>query len=477
MLFASLFFLFGFLPVALALYFLTPNRARNLTLLCLSLVFYAWGEHEWVIVMLASTAFNWLGAICIERLSGHSAQRFLLAALISVNLGALAVFKYSGFAIENISLLSELFGGPKLQHLPLHLPLGISFFTFHAISYVVDVYRAESRALKNPLDTALYIALFPQLIAGPIIRYHYIEAQLKKRRPSLSDMAYGVQRFVLGLAKKVLIANVVARAADGVFDLAPEHLGFGVAWVGVAAYALQIYFDFSGYSDMAIGLGSMFGFRFPENFNYPYASQSITEFWRRWHISLSSWFRDYLYIPLGGNRGSKARTYVNLITVFFLCGLWHGASFNFIIWGALHGTFLVLERTRYGVMLRGAPRALRHAATLLVVCVGWVFFRAADLSSALKFLSTLFGLSGLSRAGYPVAFFLTPAVVLAGLLGTVFSMPIAARLKARAEAHDHAWTRTWLWPAISVCTLSALLVLSAAFLATRTYNPFIYFRF
>ena len=477
MVFASTIFLFGFLPLALALYFSTPNRARNFTLLCASLAFYTWGEHEWVLVMLASTALNWLGAILVEGQSGRKTQKWLLGALIGINLGALAVFKYGGFAIENANRLLSLCGVAAFRPLELHLPLDISFFTFHAISYVVDVYRGQSRALKNPLDTALYIALFPQLIAGPIIRYHYIEEQLQKRRPSLSDMGYGVQRFILGLAKKVLIANVVARCADSAFELAPEQLGFGVAWVGVIAYALQIYFDFSGYSDMAIGLGSMFGFRFPENFDFPYVSQSITEFWRRWHISLSSWFRDYLYIPLGGNRVSKARTYLNLVVVFLLCGLWHGASFNFIIWGALHGAFLVLERTRYGAFLRAAPRALRHALTLLVVCVGWVFFRAADLGSALVFLRAMSGAAGGARLGYPVALFLTPAVAFAAVWGVLFSTPIAALAKQLIEKREALRFRAWAWPALSVCTLLFLFVISAAFLASRTYNPFIYFRF
>ena len=478
MVFASPIFLFAFLPLALALYFATPNRARNFTLLCLSLIFYTWGEHEWVVVMLASTAFNWLGAMGVERLgSDRRRQQWLLGGLVATNLGALAVFKYSAFALDNLNPLLTALGARQVQLAPLHLPLGISFFTFHAISYVVDVYRGESRALKNPLDTALYIALFPQLIAGPIIRYHYIEAQLRKRSPSLADLAYGVQRFVLGLAKKVLIANVVGRCADGVFQLAPEHLAFGVAWVGVLAYALQIYFDFSGYSDMAIGLGSMFGFRFPENFNHPYVSQSITEFWRRWHISLSSWFRDYLYIPLGGNRVSTARTYLNLITVFLLCGLWHGASFNFIIWGALHGAFLVLERTRYGRLLEAAPRVVGHAVTLLVVSVGWVFFREADLSSALTFLHALSGASGTSHAGYPILLYFTPAVQLAALLGCLFSTPLAATVQRHFESGKPGPLRVWLWRALSICVLLALFTLSSAYLASQSYNPFIYFRF
>jgi alginate O-acetyltransferase complex protein AlgI len=476
--FASPLFLFAFLPLALALYYVTPNRARNFSLLCLSLIFYAWGERDWVAVMLASVAFNWLGAMLVDHLCNEPArQKLVLAALVGLNLAALACFKYADFAIENLNHVLGSFGAPELKPPHLHLPLGISFFTFHAISYVVDVYRGQSRALKNPLDTALYIALFPQLIAGPIIRYHYIEEQLKKRSPSLSDMEQGVRRFVLGLAKKVLIANVVARAADDIFALSPEHLSFGVAWLGVAAYALQIYFDFSGYSDMAIGLGSMFGFRFPENFNHPYVSRSITEFWRRWHISLSSWFRDYVYIPLGGNRKSSARTYVNLVTVFLLCGLWHGASWTFVLWGALHGAFLVLERSGFGKRLGALPGPLQHAYALVVVCVGWVLFRAADLGQAGVFLKAMLGGAGFSRSGYPVALFATPAVLLSGLLGIVFSAPISSWVARRFDTTAPEQLPATLTRALSVALTVVLLTLSAASLATHTYNPFIYFRF
>jgi alginate O-acetyltransferase complex protein AlgI len=475
--FASPLFLFGFLPLALALYYLTPNRVRNATLLLLSLLFYAWGEQTGVVVMLGSIAMNWLGAVLVERFAGSRGQRFLMAALIAANLGGLACFKYGDFAIENLNELLALFGHPPLPSLSLHLPLGISFFTFHAISYVVDVYRGQSRALKNPLDTALYIALFPQLIAGPIIRYHYIEEQLKKRRPTLENVAYGVERFVLGLAKKVLIANVVARAADQIFSLPPEHVGFGVAWLGVVTYAIQIYFDFSGYSDMAVGLGSMFGFEFPENFQHPYSARSITDFWRRWHISLSSWFRDYLYIPLGGNRGSAARTYFNLAIVFLLCGLWHGASWNFVIWGALHGSFLIVERSPLGARISAASRPLQHVYTLLVVGVGWVFFRADDLSSALHVLKSMAGLSGFSIAGYPVSLYLTSAVAVALLLGVAFSTPLGALVKARLSGPVQSELRLNVLRALSFCSIIALFVLSASFLAARTYNPFIYFRF
>jgi alginate O-acetyltransferase complex protein AlgI len=424
-----------------------------------------------MVVMLASIAFNWLAALAVDRWREPRTARWVLAFVVAVNLAALAHFKYAGFAVANVNALLDATGMPKLDAVEPHLPLGISFFTFHAISYVVDVYRRQSRALENPLDTALYFALFPQLIAGPIIRYHYIEDQLRERAARLNDVARGVERFVTGLAKKVLIANIAASCADQIFSLSPENLGFGTAWAGIIAYTIQIYFDFSGYSDMAIGLGAMFGFRFPENFNYPYTSRSVTDFWRRWHMSLSSWFRDYVYIPLGGNRVSAGRTYVNLVAVFALCGLWHGASWNFLIWGGLHGLFLVLERALYGRELALLPRVLQHAYTMLVVCVGWVFFRAPDLKTAGNFLRAMSGAAGPSPAGYAVPLFVTPAVQFAAAAALIFVAPLVPHLLSVSGAKDKA--RAWLGIPIT----ALLLVACASHLATTSYNPFIYFRF
>lgn len=477
MVFASLLFLFAFLPLALALSYVTPRRARNFTLLVLSLTFYAWGEQRWVAVMLASIALNWLGALLVERARGSRKQRWLLGTIIALDLGALAGFKYASFAVENLNVLLRSLHLGELSPVEPHLPLGISFFTFHAISYVVDVYRGQSRALKNPLDTALYIALFPQLIAGPIIRYHYIEEQLRARTWTLSGFDFGVRRFSLGLAKKVLIANVVARCADDVFRIPLDQLSFGLAWVGIMAYTLQIYFDFSGYSDMAIGLGSMFGFRFPENFDHPYSSRSVTEFWRRWHISLSAWFRDYLYIPLGGNRVSTRRTYLNLVVVFLLCGLWHGASWTFVSWGALHGALLVLERTRFGKLLEGAPSVLRHFYTLLAVCIAWVLFRAPDLASAFGYLKAMAGASQFSNSAHPVASVLSPVVAIAGCVGVVASAPLLRGMtRVQASGAFSAFPPSALrWLSFSVQIL--LLGLSTTQLAASTHNPFIYFRF
>lgn len=476
MVFASPLFLFAFLPLVLAFYYVTPSRARNFVLLCASLVFYAWGEHEWVVVMLASTAVNWAGAIAVERSKGKRSERWVLGSLVALNLLALGCFKYADFVVDNLNVLRALLGMQEWPRPGLHLPLGISFFTFHAISYVVDVHRGESRALRNPFDTALYIALFPQLVAGPIIRYHYIESQLKARRPTIADMEYGIRRFVAGLAKKVLIANVVAANADAIFALPSEKLTLGVAWCGIIAYALQIYFDFSGYSDMAIGLASMFGFRFPENFNYPYVARSLTDFWRRWHISLSTWFRDYLYIPLGGNRVSRPRAYMNLVIVFLLCGLWHGASWVFVTWGALHGAFLVLERTRFGALVGRSPRIVQHGYALLVVAVGWVFFRASDMAQALSYLQAMVGNSGLTSASHPLSLFITPAFVVAALLGVLFSAPVVPGFRALLAARGMRVPPA-LGYSISIAVTVLLFVVSASYLATRTYNPFIYFRF
>ena len=348
MLFTEPTFLFLFLPVLLALYFITGSREHasygNWLLLVASVIFYAKGGGAFTWLMLGSIAFNYWMAIAVDRARGGHAARRWLAFAVAVNLVVLGVFKYANFLVENVNALFGILGGPRVDVPRVLLPIGISFFTFHAISYVVDVYRRDATAQKSPVHAALYLLLFPQLIAGPIIRYRDIADQLARRIVSVDDFACGIRRFVIGLAKKVLIANVVAGPADKIFAMPLAELSPAHAWLGIVCYTLQIYFDFSGYSDMAIGLGRMFGFRFPENFRWPYIADSVQEFWRRWHISLSTWFRDYLYVPLGGNRVSPARRYRNLITVFFLCGLWHGASWNFVIWGLWHGAFLVVER-------------------------------------------------------------------------------------------------------------------------------------
>lgn len=485
MLFTEPTFLFLFLPILLACYFATFSREHssygNWLLLIGSVIFYAKGGGAFTWLMLGSITFNYWMAIAVDRGRASGRAKPMLAAAIAVNLAVLGVFKYANFFADNVSTLFLLLHVHPLVVPRVLLPIGISFFTFHAISYVVDVYRRDATAQKSPVHAALYLLLFPQLIAGPIIRYRDLADQLATRIVTLDDFAYGVRRFVIGLAKKVLIANVVAGPADRIFALPFDQLSAAHAWLGVVCYTLQIYFDFSGYSDMAIGLGRMFGFRFPENFRWPYIADSVQDFWRRWHISLSTWFRDYLYVPLGGNRISPARTYGNLVAVFFLCGLWHGASWNFVIWGLFHGTFLVIERLvsrRQGghavrevrAVREGARAALLHVYTLLVVMVGWVFFRADTLPGAIAFLKAMAGLSPAVPTPFTVQWYLTPELWLALAAGVVGSMPWVPALARDRES-------SWTLDLASTAALVALLAASIMQMAARTYNPFIYFRF
>ncbi len=497
MLFTEPTFLFLFLPLLLALYFApTANGSRahgaygNWLLLVASVIFYAKGGGPFTWLMLAMIAFNYWMAIAVDRGRETGAAKRLLAVAVAVDLAVLGVFKYANFFADNVNTMFLVLNRPTIVVPRVLLPIGISFFTFHAISYVVDVYRRDAVAQKSPIHAALYMLLFPQLIAGPIIRYRDIADQLAERIVTLDDFAYGVRRFVIGLSKKVLIANVVAGPADRIFALPLTQLSTAHAWVGVTCYTLQIYFDFSGYSDMAIGLGRMFGFRFPENFRWPYVASSVQDFWRRWHLSLSTWFRDYLYIPLGGNRVPSARQYRNLVTVFFLCGLWHGASWNFVIWGLWHGTFLVIERITGSHGRHAARRSLDpeiprssnpqnsgirswplwpHAYTLLVVMIGWVFFRAETLAGAIGFLKAMFGLSAEATAPFTLGFFLTPEVWIALVAGAIGSTPWIPVLAKRE--------RGVLVEAVSAAALLGAFFASIMQVAARTYNPFIYFRF
>jgi alginate O-acetyltransferase complex protein AlgI len=403
MLFSSTVFLFLFLPVVLALYFGLGRRTWNVVLLVASLVFYAWGEPVMVALMLVSIAGNYVFGWWVDRSRANGRGRGVTALAVGLNLGLLVVFKYADWLWGSLGGLLAQAGILETAPLPLggilfpsgvlhdrlltaddhiRLPIGISFFTFQALSYLIDVYRREEEVQKNPLDFGLYIALFPQLIAGPIVRYRDVARQVVQRSVSLAQFASGVRRFVIGLGKKVLIANVCGRVSDGIFGANPGEITPAVAWLGTVSYALQAYFDFSGYSDMAIGLGRMFGFEFRENFVHPYVSRSMTEIWRRWHISLSSWFRDYLYIPLGGNRISPARTYLNLLVVFVLCGVWHGAEWGFVVFGLYQGAFLVLERVGFGRRLERWPAVLQHVYLLTVWLVGLAIFRCEKLSLA-----------------------------------------------------------------------------------------------
>ena len=484
MVFSSASFLFYFLPIVLALYFASVRwtHLRNWVLLAASLFFYTWGEGEYVVVMLLSIVANYLFGIWIYKAHERNNAKVEMGLAIAFNLLLLIIFKYTNFIVANMNLVLGGIGLPTLTVGQVHLPIGISFFTFHCISYLMDIYRRQTPPQMSLPCTALYISLFPQLVAGPIIRYKDIAAQLLHRTVDIERFSKGINRFIIGLGKKVLIANVVALPADKIFAIPAEHLTTPVAWLGIVCYTLQIYFDFSGYSDMAIGLGHMFGFKFMENFNYPYISRSIQEFWRRWHISLSTWFRDYLYIPLGGNRGGQAKMYRNLVTIFFLCGLWHGASWNFVIWGLFHGFFSVLERFPLGRRLTQGNAVIAHVYTMVVVMVAWVFFRAETLPQALTFLQAMAGFARGSGVVWHMGLFLNPKVVIVLCLAVVGVTPIVPwavqwreqRLAARPSG---AAVNLGLEALASLIVLPAVFVLCAMSLASGTHNPFIYFQF
>ncbi|MCE5243827.1 MAG: MBOAT family O-acyltransferase [Syntrophobacteraceae bacterium] len=476
----SPFFVFLFLPAALALYFVTPKQWKNLALFAASLFFYAWGDSLSLAVLLGSTAVNYGFGMLIERSSGNRTGRLGLFAGICANLGLLLYYKYLKFAVQNLDAVNLLDAG-RFDFSGWHLPLGISFFTFGAVSYLMDVYRKKTAAEVNFLSFALYMALFPKILAGPIVRYADISGELHARGVDLESLGRGASRFVFGLGKKVLIANPAAMVADQIFS-AKGDLGMPVAWLGILCYTVQIYFDFSGYSDMAIGLGRMFGFTFAENFNYPYISQSIREFWRRWHISLSSWFRDYLYIPLGGSHASSARTYGNLIMVFLLCGLWHGANWTFIVWGLYHGFFLTVERAFLGRTLQKAATPLRHVYTILVIMTGWVFFRADNLPHALRFLQAMFSFSWGEFEYYSMNFF-SRELMLTLAMAVIGSMPVPGFLRTLRARIEPVLRPQFAKIFAANCTLGSLaffilvLVASLMQLAASTYSPFIYARF
>lgn len=479
MLFTEPTFLFVFLPLLLALHVVPWPRYRNGLLLLASIVFYAWGGGAFTWLILGSILFNYGAALAVDRRRGTAAGARLLAVVVAVNLASLGIFKYANFAASNVNAVLGALGASPLTVPAVVLPIGISFFTFHAISYVVDVYRRDAVAQKGPVEAALYLLLFPQLIAGPIVRYRDIAAQLACRVITLDDAAEGTRRFVIGLGKKMLVANIVAGPADRIFAMPAAELTAAHAWLGVACYTLQIYFDFSGYSDMAIGLGRLFGFRFTENFQYPYAATSVQDFWRRWHISLSAWFRDYVYVPLGGNRVRPVRVYLNLVTVFLLCGLWHGANWTFVAWGLFHGLFLVAERLGLATRVAALPRPARHAYAVLVVMTGWVLFRADSVSAAAGMLRAMAGAGPGQPTVYAASWYLTPELGLAVLAGVVGSWPVLPRL-ARLASRPETANGPLLGPLPSALATLALIGVFGACLmlvAARTYNPFIYFQF
>ena len=460
MLFSSNVFLFAFLPAVLAVYYLVPRFLRNPVLLLVSLIFYGWGEPVYLLLMLAAILLNygfglWIWAL---RRKGRGAKE-VLAAGVAANLLLLGYFKYASFLM---SALSALIPGLRGISIPqVELPIGISFYIFQSMSYIIDVYRDDAPVQKNPLTFGTYVALFPQLIAGPIVRYRDVAQQLSSRRETLNGFSSGILLFIVGLSKKVLLANPMGEAW---LQLQCET-GLAAAWIGLAAYTLQIYFDFSGYSDMARGLGRMFGFEFLENFRYPYISVSVTEFWRRWHISLSTWFREYVYIPLGGNRRGKGRQLLNLLIVWFLTGLWHGASWNFALWGLYYAVLLILEKLFLLRVLEKLPKPAKHLYTLLVVMIGWALFYFEDLGALGEFMGRLWIPVPASSGSLPLIASFLPLMAVAAFAAT----PIPASLAAKRDTPALRFVKA----AAAACAL----LLCVGALASQSYNPFIYFRF
>lgn len=481
MLFSSAIFLFLYLPLFLFIYYLLPKQGHNAFLFGASLIFYAWGEGPVVLVLLASALINYLAGQLIERGSRRAGLWLSLVGSLSL----LFYYKYTNFLFDSARGFAEAFALPAADGLMLSqiaLPIGISFYTFQGISYTLDVYWGRIRANRSFLDYGTYVAMFPHQIAGPIVRYADIAPELADRTTTLEKFGVGAERFIIGLAKKILLANTFAELADTVFNAPPDSYPTATAWLGIVAYTLQIYFDFSGYSDMAIGLGKMVGFDFKENFNYPYVARSIQDFWRRWHISLSSWFRDYVYIPLGGNRGSQFRTYRNLLIVFFVTGLWHGASWNFIVWGLYHGLFLLIERAGMGKWLDRVWSPLAHVYTLLVVMVGWVFFRAETLTAGVAYLQKMIGVAPptVANVAYPPVVLLNTEVVAALLLGIVLSTPVYGWFQAgwqRLQTRVAYSSMRMMLSSLYAVGLFGLFIMAVMYLAADTYNPFIYFRF
>ena len=471
MLFSSLEFLLLFLPVTAVIYFLLPGRAKNYWLLAASLFFYAWGEPKFVLIMIASIVFNYSAARLLEKYEkGDGRRKLVLTFSVIFDLGLLFVFKYLNFVTGIINRFFAAFPVSRIA-----LPIGISFFTFQAMSYVIDVYRGIP-AQKNICSLGLYISFFPQLIAGPIVRYTTVMEQIAERTVTLDDLSAGIKRFLLGFNKKLLLANLLAEAADAAY--ASSSLSVGMAWLGLLCYTFQIYFDFSAYSDMAIGLGRMFGFRFLENFDYPLTSKSVTEFWRRWHISLGTWFRDYLYIPLGGSRvKSAARRYLNIAVVWLCTGIWHGANFTFILWGALHGIVIIFEKLTGMVGRIEKNRLLApvwHGFTIFVVMLGWMIFRADDLTQAWSYFRALFGLGRAALTDAQFVFYLREyaVIILAAWLG---STPVFRTLKEKMSAAGER--QAAVASLLSWGVQSVLFAMSISFLIMNSYNPFIYFNF
>lgn len=474
MVFSSNIFLFIFLPITLGIYFIIGKRFRNSFLLLTSLFFYFWGEPKFVLIMVISIVINYFFGLLInysqKKKKNYITRRSILFLAVVANLMLLFYFKYLDFSI---GLINDIFGS-NIALRNISLPIGISFFTFQGMTYIIDLYWQKVPVQKNPLKIALYISLFPQLIAGPIVRYQDINEQIDNRTVNTEKFSEGIKRFVLGLGKKTIIANTVALITDNIFALPYNELPLFTAWLGIICYSLQIYFDFSGYSDMAIGLGKMFGFDFLENFNYPYIAKSVTEFWRRWHISLSTFFRDYLYIPLGGNR--RGNTYVNLFIVFFMTGLWHGASLNFIVWGLWHGMFMLLEKIFKKLPLINIkiPTFIKRIYLYLVVLIGWVFFRAETLDYASGYIGVMFSVIKPQNIGFTTMYYLDKFSILIILIGLIASTGIISRWTNNIEEKH---SNDFLFNILKTIYITAILFICVVFIMSSTYNPFIYFRF
>lgn len=468
MLFSSIVFLFTFLPAVMILYYLLPVRFRNVILLLASLVFYAWGEPVYLFLMLLSILFNYFSGLDIARnlQDKRAAKRSLVFNLI-INLAVLGFFKYEGFVLDTLNGILPV----HISYHALPLPIGISFYTFQILSYIIDVYRGNVKVQTNLSNFALYVTMFPQLIAGPIVQYADVDEQLASREVSWTKFGEGSMYFIRGLAKKVLLANTSGMIFTEVSGLAKGNIAVMTAWLGAFAYMFQIYFDFSGYSDMAIGLGKMFGFEFNMNFNYPYVSKSITEFWRRWHISLSSWFRDYVYIPLGGNRVSKIKHIRNLLIVWFLTGLWHGAAWNFVAWGLYYGVILIIEKYFLSPVLDRLPDVVRHIYSIVLVVIGWVLFFSSSFGQAADYIRVMFGAGAHGFADRESMYLLTSNLILWLIL--IFGSTPLVHFRYEHMLRSKKWNTT----IINSVVYAALFIVCIAYLVTETYNPFLYFRF
>lgn len=470
MIFSSIFFLFAFLPVTLLAYYVAPKNIRNIILLFFSLIFYAWGEPVYVILMLFSISLNYIGGLEIEHYMDLDDQKKAKIACIStaaINLALLGFYKYYGFLIENLNVILPF----DIPYKELALPIGISFYTFQAMSYVIDVYRGKVAAQHSFVIFGAYVSMFPQLIAGPIVRYSDVEKQLQNRTLSVEKFGYGTAWFIQGLAKKVLIANSMGSVYEAIAAMGASETSMITAWIGCFAYTMQIYFDFGGYSDMAIGLGKMLGFDFIKNFDYPYIAKSITDFWSRWHISLSSWFKEYVYIPLGGNRVSTPKRIRNIMVVWALTGLWHGAAWNFIFWGIYYGLLLLLEKYVLIDKLERMPKAVQHIYTMVIVMIGWMLFAAPTLGDAVSFIGTMFCIGGNGFADAASFYYLKSTLIL-GIIAGFSCTPVVYRcfsklLNSREQYKQMA----------GIAVYVVLFLICIAYLVNATYNPFLYFRF